>query len=1016
MMARLNALYMAQRANQPKPHRTAQAATLGAILIALALIALAIGVNSRPFLDFGIHFDPAQAQLATLASLVVVLALLLWVGWATTHNEKEFRGRDDELSRLALVAHKTENAVLITDANGLIQWVNEGFTRITGHARQDAIGKAPGAYFSGPVQNLHAIQSIRDAVTSQRPLTVEFQCAHRRGHRYWLCLHLTPVFDEKGRLTNFVGVGSDITARKGAEEEMKRLHRRNELFLNAAGDGIFGLDIQGSISFANPAAAEITGWKSEDLVGKPVSTILHQLRVNQLEEPRDDLFTGAAFIDGTVQIGDTDEFRRRDGTSFPVEYTSTPIREGGALTGSVVIFRDVTDRVQSEAFRAKQARQFALRADVAFGLTNGDNLRNFLQRAMAAIVKHLDGAFARVWTLNAEDKVLELQASAGIYTHIHGQHGRIPVGTLKPGKIAKEGMPQVSHNLVVDPDVVDKEWVLREHMQSFIGFPLFVEGRVVGVMAMYSRNRLPYDAVELLASVADTIAQGTVRKCAEEKIIEQAALLDKSADAILVIDLNNRCTYWNRSAEALYGWAAQEVYGKTAEEIVFRDRAYFERAKALTLQRGEFSDQSCQIAKGEKPVTVQTRWTLVRDDEGQPKSILIVSTDITEKKKIEEQFLRTQRMESIGTLAGGIAHDLNNVLAPIMMSVEMLKEKFKDENSCRMLGILETSARRGAGMVKQVLTFARGVDGERVLLQPKHLIKDISKIIHDTFPKTIQLKLNISESLWPVLGDATQLHQVLLNLAVNARDAMPNGGTLTIIAENTVVDDRVDPPAPGLMPGYYTLIRVSDNGTGIPPEVLEKIWEPFFTTKAMGKGTGLGLSTVLGIVRNHNGVVMVQTELNKGTTFYVYLPAQDSAGSAPAEEGPKELPVGNGELILAIDDEASILRMTQETLETFGYRVVTARDGTEAVATYTAHRDEIRGVITDLLMPHMDGPSTIRVLRKLDPNVKVIAASGLVEAEKLKDVTGLERIPFLMKPYTAEKLLTTLQQVLAEAA
>jgi CheY-like chemotaxis protein len=236
------------------------------------------------------------------------------------------------------------------------------------------------------------------------------------------------------------------------------------------------------------------------------------------------------------------------------------------------------------------------------------------------------------------------------------------------------------------------------------------------------------------------------------------------------------------------------------------------------------------------------------------------------------------------------------------------------------------------------------------------------------------------------------------------------------VAENCVVEDGVDPPAPGLMPGYYTLIKVSDNGTGIPPEVLEKIWEPFYTTKAMGKGTGLGLSTVLGILRSHNGVVTVQTEMNKGTAFFIYLPAQDSASSTPAEEGPKELPVGNGELILAIDDEASILRMTQETLETFGYRVVTARDGAEAVAAFTAHRDEIRGVITDLLMPHMDGPSTIRVLRKLDPNVKVIAASGLVEAEKLKDVTGLESIPFLMKPYTAEKLLTTLQQLLSEAA
>ena len=1001
---------------QLKSPRNAQAATLVAILAATGLVVIAICLSVKSALAAASAGGSLLPLLTIPAILLLLLVFLIWIGWSTVRGAQAFHERNSQLSRLALVANKTENAVLITGADGLIEWVNEGFTRITGQIAEDAVGKAPGALLIGPLQNLNAIQRIREAITGQKPLTVEMLCAHRRGHRYWIALNLSPVFDEENHLTNFVGVASDITARKRAEEELTRQSRRNELFLNAAGDGIFGLDIQGAISFVNPTAAQLTAWKPEELVGKPVSSILYQLRVNQVSGPQDDLFTGAAFIDGTVQIGDTDEFRRKDGTPFPVEYTSTPIREGTTLTGSVVVFRDVSDRRQSEVLRNRQTRQFALRADVAFGLTNGDNLRIFLQRAMQSIVKHLDGAFARVWTLNHEDKMLELQASGGLYTHINGPHACIPVGTLKPGKIAREGMPQVSHNLIVDPDIIDKQWVLRERMQSFIGFPLFVEGRVVGVMAAYSRNRLPNDAVELMASVADTIAQGTIRKRAEEKITEQAALLDKSRDAILVIDLNNRCTYWNKSAEALYGWAAREVCGKTADQILFRDRAYFERAKALTLQHGEFTDQSCAIAKDDKPVTVETRWNVVRDDEGRPKSILIVSTDITEKKRIEEQFLRTQRMESIGTLAGGIAHDLNNVLAPIMMSVEMLKEKFKDDSSRRMLSILETSAKRGAGMVKQVLTFARGVDGERVLLQPKHIIKDIAKIIHDTFPKTVKLKLAVSESLWPILGDATQLHQVLLNLTVNARDALPNGGSITITGENCIVTELSEPPAPGLKPGLYTLIKVADNGTGIPPEVLEKMWEPFYTTKEVGKGTGLGLSTVLGIIKSHNGVVKVVTETNKGTAFFVYLPAQDSANPNVVGDAPKELPVGRGELILVVDDEASVLTMTKETLETFGYRVVTARDGAEAIAVYSAHRDDIRGVLTDMLMPHMDGPATIRVLKKLDPNVRIIAASGLMDAEKVKDITGLDNIAFLMKPYTAEKLLTTLQQVLNEAA
>ncbi|MFM1770366.1 MAG: hypothetical protein RJA22_2895 [Verrucomicrobiota bacterium] len=991
-----------------------QSATHVAVGAAFVLALVLLGASARELLSAPVFPESLTPPLVTagLSALVLLLAL------ATAQLAREgraLRAQQTELARLSLVAHRGDTAVFITDQEGLIEWTNEAFTRLSGHAAADAAGKAPGSLLLGSLPNLTLIQRLREAVTAGKPVAVEMLCPHRRGHRYWASLHLNPVLDPDGRAAHFVGVAHDITARKRAEEEFQRVHRRNELLLNAAGEGIFGLDPQGAITFVNPAAARLTGWEPGELIGRPASTLVHTLRVLHGAGSRDDLFTGAAFIDGTVNTGDSDEFRRRDGTAFPVEYTSTPLLENGSPAGSVVVFRDVTDRRQGEVFRARQARQFSLRAEVAFGLSQGESLRNFLHRSMQALVRHLDGAFARVWTLNAAEGVLELQASAGLYTHLNGSHARIPLGTFKPGRIAREGLPQISHNLITDPDIIDKEWVLRERMQSFLGFPLLVEGRVVGVMAVFSRNRLPDDAMELMASVADTIAQGTVRKRAEEKIAEQAALLDNSRDAIVVIDLQHRCSYWNRSAEALYGRTAAEMASQPADQLLFPDRAFFERARTLTLQRGEFSDTGSATGAGNRPVTVETRWNLIHDEEGRPRSILIVGTDVTEKKRIEQQFLRTQRMESIGTLAGGIAHDLNNVLSPIMMSVEMLKERFQDEPSRRMLGLLETSARRGAGLVRQVLTFARGVDGERALLQPKHLIKDIAKIIHDTFPRNITLKMHVPESLWPVLGDATQVHQVLLNLAVNARDAMPGGGLLTLTAENVVLAPGSEPPGSGLDAGAYTLIRVADTGTGIPRDILEKIWEPFFTTKETGKGTGLGLSTVLGIVKSHHGAILLDTEPGKGTRFSVYLPAQEHQAVA-AEQEPRPLPAGRGQVILAVDDEAAVLSMTKATLEAFGYRVLTATDGAEALAAFTAHRGQIQGVLTDMMMPNMDGPSTIRVLQRLDPRVRIIATSGLMDAQRLHDQTGLEHIPLIQKPYTAEKLLTTLHSVLADAA
>jgi len=915
-----------------------------------------------------------------------------------------------------MVTNKTDHAVFLTSSEGIIEWVNEGFTRVSGHSPGDARAKQPSALLLGTLQNLNVAQKFRDGMASQRMFTVEMLCSHRRGHRYWLSVSMTPVFSEQQVLTGFIGVGMDITARRRAEDEVARIGKRSELLLNAAGDGIFGLDIQGAITFVNNAAARLTGWPAGELIGKPVSTILQQIRIHRTTATQDDLFTGAAFIDGTVQIGDTDEFKARDGTAFPVEYTSTPVVEGSNLIGSVVVFRDVTDRRESEALRTKQARQAALRTDVAFGLTNGDSLRDFLHRGMQCVVKHLDGAFARVWTLNVIEDSLELQASAGVYTHLNGPHSRIPVGTLKVGKIAKERMPAVSHNLVTDPDIIDKDWVVRERMVAFIGFPLFVEGRLVGVMAVFSRNKLPADATELMGCVADTVSQGIVRKQAEEKLIEQAALLDKSQDAIVVLDLSSRCTYWNKSAERLYGWELQGEAGQGKCRLDFCEHGYYEQARASTLQHGEWHDDACQIRRGSEVLTLESRWNLVTDESGKARSIMIVNTDVSDRKKIEDQFLRTQRMESIGTLAGGIAHDLNNVLSPIMLSVEVLKSKLEDPQSVRMLAIVESSAQRGAEMVKQVLTFARGVEGERVLMQPRHLLKDVVKIVGETFQKSIQFKSEIPESLWPVNGDSTQLHQVLVNLAVNARDAMPEGGTLTISAENHVLESELEYQGLVIQPGFFVVLRVSDTGSGIAPDVLGKIFDPFFTTKEPGKGTGLGLSTVMGIVKSHGGFMQVQTELGKGTSCCVYLPAQKGAQVALAESRPDCLPMGQGELLLAVDDEVSVLTMTKETLETYGYRVVTARDGAEAVAIFTANRDEIKGVLTDMLMPHMDGPATIRVLKRIDPSIRIIAASGLMDGEKVKDATGLERIAFLMKPYTAEKLLTTVHRVLSEAA
>ncbi len=500
------------------------------------------------------------------------------------------------------------------------------------------------------------------------------------------------------------------------------------------------------------------------------------------------------------------------------------------------------------------------------------------------------------------------------------------------------------------------------------------------------------------------------RKRAEQKIREQAALLDVATDAIFVHNFENIILFWNKAAERLYGWQAEDAIGKKISELWDeKNRPQLLEALKTLVQNGSWEAELYQRTKSGKDIIVESRWTLVRDFDKKGQSILIVNTDITHKKELEAQFLRAQRLESIGTLASGIAHDLNNVLAPILMTAQLLESQLQDARSQRLLSILIANTKRGANLVKQVLSFTRGIEGDRSLLQLKHLLKEIQQVVQETFPKSIEVSTHLSPNLLIVRGDATQLHQVLMNLCVNGRDAMLEGGTLTISAENFVIDENYARMNLEATIGPYIVITVADTGVGIPPQILERIFEPFFTTKELGKGTGLGLSTVLGIIKSHNGFINVSSQVGKGSEFKVFLPAQEVTDAL--EDPEQELPFGEGELILVVDDEDSIRDITKTSLENYNYKAITANNGIEALALYAEYRDKIAIVLTDMLMPFMDGLTTIRTLQKINPAVKIIAISGLASSDKVNEATDIGVKAFLPKPFTAKQLLQTISVV-----
>ncbi len=505
----------------------------------------------------------------------------------------------------------------------------------------------------------------------------------------------------------------------------------------------------------------------------------------------------------------------------------------------------------------------------------------------------------------------------------------------------------------------------------------------------------------------------TERKEAEERISEQAALLDAANDAIYVRALDHTVTYWNDGAERLFEWPRAEALGRKISDLGDLGREVFETAHATLLEQGSWSGELTRINKAGKKLTIFCRWTLLRDEHGRPKAILAINTDITEQKQLETSFLRAQRMEGVGALAGGIAHDLNNILQPILMTVPLLSAMTTDPESREMLNTVESCAQRGADIIRQLLTFARGTPGMRVPLPVHHLMRDIDKIIRETFPRNIQVSIRAAQDLWSVMGDATQIHQALMNLCVNARDAMPDGGKLTLAAENLTLDEAFAATLPDAKPGLYVRMTVTDTGTGIPPEHLDHIFDPFFSTKEIGKGTGLGLPTVLGIVRGHGGCLLVKSQVGKGTAIELYLPASPEAKPvAPPQHGTLP-PRASGELILVVDDEPSVRRMIQRMLETHGYKVVTAAEGAEAMGLFARYRPEVRAVLTDMMMPGMDGPSLVRALRLLEPQLPIFGMTGVSEKADLKGLAALDLAKLLTKPFTNAALLEVLHQTLA---
>lgn len=765
------------------------------------------------------------------------------------------------------------------------------------------------------------------------------------------------------------------------------------LMFQANEDAIIAINSDQEIVFFNTTAEKIFGFTALEVIGQPINILLS---LSSLPTYQQNI---AEFIQSpqlTFQTNIDQLFgQQKNGTEFPINASicKIVIAKQAILT---IVFPVNTSQFNSQRLSLNRAK-----------LENSIVESNLALIESEGFIKSIiDSAMDGIIVLNSEQKIILFNKTS----------------EQMFGYKAQEMLGQSLDRLIPQQFRRDHSKYIEQFGQANITRRSMAQlGDVYGVRA--NGEEFPLEASISHRSSQEQkvymviLRDVTIRKQNEKELKEQALKLQTQAQIIqhariLIRDIDDKIILWNKGVEQLYGWQVSEAVGQVCYLLLkTKFPEPLATIKETLFKTGEWKGELVQLSKDGQRVVVSTHWVLHKNSNNEPVAILEVNDDITEKKKLENQLFRSQRMESIGTLAGGIAHDLNNVLTPIIMGLQLITYQISDEESRKMISALVEHAQRGSDMVKQVLSFAKGVEGERILLQPRYLVSEIQKILVQILPKNIEIKITTPKNIWAITGNVTQLNQVLMNICINARDAMPQGGQLVIKMANITIDEYYAKMQYGATPGPFVVITITDTGEGMPENILHRIFEPFFTTKEMGKGTGLGLSTALAIIKSHKGFITVYSEIARGTTFSIYLPASLMEKDLLANEDVSDKKsVGKGEEILVIDDEALIRQITKTTLEAHGYKVITANDGAEGVAVYAINKARIKVVLLDMMMPNLDGQATSKILQQIEPKVKIIISSGFAPHAKM--VEGNTIKAFISKPYTAEQLLEVITQVL----
>ncbi len=890
----------------------------------------------------------------------------------------EFDASDERAINKVILDH-TAAIIMVLDAEAKVRVFNRSAEVISGWKNEDIIGKTLWDTVLPPANYHSQKNKYVDFLSTSKVQSEMYQnewIHSQTGEHIFIEWSNTVIPRANGNI--LISVGIDITRTLEIQQCLLQSKEQYRNLVENIHDGLIIDDSAGNIVFANDQFLKMFAIERADIGNINLKDTIdceyweevrtrHELRIKGLDIESHFDYKG----------------KRKDGTSLWVEAVVVALRNSeGIITGTQSTIRDISDKKNAEI--------------------ESERYKQLLEKT---------GEIASVGSWEIDVNTKQFRTSQQV-RKILGMLNDTEFGRkLNAENVSRYTLPEFTGFLL---QLLEKS--IADGLEWDEVFPLITsDKRKIIARVVCKTEKVEGKVTRVWGALQDITSMKQAELALKESEQTNRLILDSMPEAIIIIDENGRILQTNERIRDVFGYVPDEVVGKNLEILLpeqYRKSHAILSADFIKRKSERIKDINKEFASLHKngssfPSSITLTPIIFRGND----AVLATIRDVTDRKIWEKRMMQAQRMDSIGTLASGVAHDINNILTPILIGIPILRAEASSKRSHDLLKMIENNTKRGAELIKQVLSFARGIEGERTELDIRRIIDEIRTLVHETFPKTIRLQIKISQDIPLILGDMTQIHQVMLNLCVNARDAMPHGGMIFISADQVVISDTSIINQPNIKAGQYLLVKIQDQGVGIPPEIAERVFEPFFSTKEHGKGTGLGLSTVSTIVKSHNGFINLYSEVNKGSTFSIYLPALLSDANAESIKADKIISIsGNDELILVVDDEANIRDTTRIVLETYGYKVITASDGAEAIAVYAQYINEIKLIVTDIMMPHMDGVSLIRVLKKMKPDIKVIAVSGLKHEAQLNEMG----VKILTKPYASDALLFQIKELLAK--